>query len=238
MNIKRATIFHPVSLSLIASSVLYGCGSNNSPNVSEGLFIDAAVEGLHYTSGNTSGVTDADGKFSYEEGQNIKFYVDGLFLGEVSGSDIITPLTFQTVEESKVGNVAINIARLLQTLDVDLNPENGIQIPEETGQDLSNLTIDFTLSTEEFAANDDVLQAIVQITGMTSLVEQNTAVAHLIESLTNIGIEVTVADNVDSEEDSDPDNGDNSDSDSDGSDDGDAGSDDGSDDGDAGSDDG
>ncbi|KGK21002.1 M23 family metallopeptidase [Vibrio navarrensis] len=85
-----------------------------------GVFVDSNVSGLSYVSGNTSGIT-SNGEFFYEEDKDVVFGVGSLNFGSVKGNDLVTPNDFEN---------ALSIARLLQTLDDDANPDNGIDIPE------------------------------------------------------------------------------------------------------------
>jgi len=44
----------------------------------QGVFIDSPVEGVKYISGSQSGITDADGKFTYEAGKTFGVVVGWL----------------------------------------------------------------------------------------------------------------------------------------------------------------
>jgi hypothetical protein len=77
---------------------LAGCGSSEDNSdtqttqvqreVKTAYFIDSAVEGVGYKSGNTSGQTDALGKFQYEVGVTVEFFIQGVKLGEIDSSAI------------------------------------------------------------------------------------------------------------------------------------------------------
>ncbi len=128
-------------LSLIAmavATVLTGCGgddssSNNNGNngntaqkaekpviaiPAQGQFIDAAVAGLHYTSGLKNGFT-ADGNGQYEidtNAEHVTFTLGGeeggLVIGSVSARKITTPF-----EAAGTFQRSVNLARLLLTID-------------------------------------------------------------------------------------------------------------------------
>jgi hypothetical protein len=151
------------TLSLVASALLVGCGSSSSSSSSDelltGYFIDAPVTNCEYrtTSGQT-GKTE-NGIFKYRNGDKVKFYLGGLSLGEAApeADGLITPETLAANDE----NVKITLLRLLQALDSDNNPSNGITISEDILTSLKNLTTDVDISTlksdEDIAKIDDKL---------------------------------------------------------------------------------
>ncbi|ENO8808338.1 hypothetical protein ACCE85_000273 [Photobacterium damselae] len=122
---------------------LTGCGgdssdSNNNggsitPPTPEGkvtaTFVDKEVASLQYkcTSGET-GTTGSKGEFVVTEDTRCSFSVNNLDLGSAiitkNNQKAITPYDI-----AKNGNVK-NIAALLQTLDSDSNPENGISLTD------------------------------------------------------------------------------------------------------------
>ena len=153
-------------LSLMATSSLCllvacggGGGSSNggntpsppsTPQTAEGRFIDTAVEGLSFTSGDQTGTTDGEGTFIYEVGQNVVFSVGALDIGSVVGNDIITPVDL-TASNSTMPDTQ-NIVRFLLMLDVDGDSTNGITISNEVQLMAENwVQVDFTSS--DFEAN-------------------------------------------------------------------------------------
>ncbi len=119
-------------LSIAAIAVLTGCGggggssnsNSGSSNTGTGSYQDSAVNGVSYKCGSKTGVTDTNGKFTFEKGQNCEFTLAGAKLRDVNKDDL------------KDGGVVLEdnttVQALLQTLDVDGNASNGIQItPEE-----------------------------------------------------------------------------------------------------------
>lgn len=125
-------------LSLAASAVLVGCGSsgtsttdtNTDTNLETGYFIDAAVEGLTYrTTSGQEGVTDAYGRFKYQDGDKVAFKIGKLDLGEATPDQegLVTPQTIAGED----ADLKVQLLRVLQALDSDNNPSNGITIPSE-----------------------------------------------------------------------------------------------------------
>ncbi|MCG8614391.1 MAG: hypothetical protein MI864_28095, partial [Pseudomonadales bacterium] len=95
-----------------------------APEVLIGYFIDSAVSGLKYVTATQEGFTSAQGEFSYLGGEGVQFSIGDIALPPVLGVPEITPLTLvgtDNIEDTAV----VNIARLLQTLDIDGNPDNG-----------------------------------------------------------------------------------------------------------------
>jgi hypothetical protein len=94
-----------------------------------GVFLDSAVAGIGYRtspSGNT-GFTSAQGEYAYASDDKVTFYIGDLELPEVDAKGVITPLDLANSDEL-TNQVALNIAILLQSLDSDGDPSNGISI--------------------------------------------------------------------------------------------------------------
>ena len=114
---KRITA---VGLALLAAAQLSGCGggdggegapttpppSGNNPNPPPppppappvgsalGVFLDSPVQGLRYTTSpsNVTGVTNANGEFTYNPGDTVTFALGDLVLGSVPAQAEVTPL--------------------------------------------------------------------------------------------------------------------------------------------------
>ena len=114
-----------ISLALLGLTACGGGGDSDSSGTisptSKGLFLDAEVNGLSYTtSSGLSGQTDENGTYEYRPGDQITFAVGGVEIGSVPGAPKCTPFDF--------GAASTNIARFLQSLDADGIPGNGIDI--------------------------------------------------------------------------------------------------------------
>ena len=131
----------------LGAGFLVACGGGGGGNVGgDGkvtfpvYLSDAAVEGAEYSSGPTSnGLTEKGGVFMADEGV-FEFSIGATALGSVQisrawdGSQV-TPADFIGVDEEKV----IDIARILQGLDEDGNPQNGILISQNTRENAPDL---------------------------------------------------------------------------------------------------
>lgn len=140
---------YKVPLSIILSSLLTACGGGSSDTTPPvittytGKFVDAAVIGINYRTAEEAGTTNADGEFIYRLDEKVTFYIGDIVFPEVPADVIITPLNiFNTTD---VHNLAVvNALRLLQTLDEDGDPDNGINILSEAHQLALGVTVDFT----------------------------------------------------------------------------------------------
>ncbi|MBM3114367.1 esterase-like activity of phytase family protein [Jeongeupia naejangsanensis] len=113
-----------------------------SPGAKTGQFYDAAVAGLEYTTssgGNAIGMTDASGVFSYRDGDAVTFRIGDLVLGQTKGKDKVTLADFDPA--NPLSDKVIARARLLQTLDADHDPDNGIAIEAAARNALKGKTL-------------------------------------------------------------------------------------------------
>lgn len=110
---------------------LVACGGSSNETVLQGRFIDAAVEGLDYTtSTGMSGVTDSNGTFNYTPGSTVTFSMGGIKFPAVEALSVVTPLDLAKVS-SPEDPAALAIAQILQSVDADDNPDNGISIKKD-----------------------------------------------------------------------------------------------------------
>jgi len=138
----------------------YGGGGSNTtytppPQVASGVFKDANVEGLDFSSGGQSGETGADGGFTYEVGEPVTFSVGSVVLGTTDGAPVITPVDLVAGGTSATRAVQ-NLVRFLLMLDADGDPSNGIQISEAVRTHAETWNqIDFDI--DDFNGDPDVL---------------------------------------------------------------------------------
>lgn len=119
--------------------------SSTTPTVRTGSFIDAPVKGLTYRTTTQSGVTDTQGIFKYISGEMVEFYLGNVKLGEALGASELYPSSI-----ASQASYEIKIAQLLQSLDIDNDLSNGIDVGTQT----------WTTSTNIFNG-DDVNQALL-----------------------------------------------------------------------------
>ncbi len=180
---------------LVSALVLAGCNGESSDSAtteststeastasttSTGSFIDAAVEGLEYesTSGLT-GITDEHGQFKYKAGDKVEFRIGQLVLGSttVPEDGLVTPVNLtegfsyssvdlhQLMMDGQLQPQTTLMLRLLQSMDEDNNPENGIKISNEIRSRLNQAeTVDLQetlINEEELLAYDETLNSII-----------------------------------------------------------------------------
>ena len=118
-----------VLLATLTLSLLAGCPNNNNTvsTHAQGVFVDAPVEGLTYVNDGITGTTDSDGKFTYRIGSTVTFSINGVQLPAVQGASMLTPVDLVGASSSDSPE-AVYIARFLQSIDSDGNPDNGIRV--------------------------------------------------------------------------------------------------------------
>ncbi len=107
-----------------------GAGPRSSRVCSSGdpVHSEAPIEGMRYTSGGLSGVTDASGSFRYEQGQPITFSLGGIVFGPVDGAATLTSFQLVGKHLCEVSEGLIRLLVLLEALDSDGNPDSGITL--------------------------------------------------------------------------------------------------------------
>jgi len=118
--------FHKVLLSGLTLSLLLGCGNSTSSvdTRGTGYYIDSAVQGINYECGGIKGVTEKDGKFTFETGKDCEFKVADVSLRKVKATALSNNIS---ILENNV-----TVARFLQTIDNDGDATNGIHIETNT----------------------------------------------------------------------------------------------------------
>lgn len=112
-----------------------------------GTFVDSPVAGLDYRGTDSEPArTDSEGQFQYREGDTITFSIGDLELGSAIGAEVVTPLDIVSGAGGAGDQRVTNILTLLQTLDVDGDLNNGIQLTDQIRDEVSSnagmLTLD------------------------------------------------------------------------------------------------
>lgn len=170
----------------ICVAFLSGCGGGDSSPTSittvatpalTGVFTDAPVAGLSYTTGGGySGTTDGQGNFKYNTGETVTFKIGNLTLGTAIAGSTLSPLDLGAGNTTKVANLYV----LLQSLDSDSSAST-ITLP--TSLTAATLTgIDLLQSSEAFSSTSNAgLVAAQKSAGITTgIVTPAAAQAHAV----------------------------------------------------------
>jgi hypothetical protein len=164
---KAFVVFATLSLVACGGSSTSSDRDGSGGETQVGRFVDSTVSGLDYSSeGMEPSLTDSNGTFRYRENTPITFSIGGLVLGKAVGNAILTPMDLVPgAREAQARGTSydeiyanfpavLNIARFLQTLDVDLDASNGRSIPLDAKALVSSYIGEIDFSSNEFFAGD------------------------------------------------------------------------------------
>lgn len=157
--------------------------SSSAPTAQVGVFVDSPVAGIGYRTspGGREGVTNAEGEYLFDENDQVIFFIGDLELPPVRAKGVVTPLDIADTDDLN-NPVVVNIARLLQSLDADGDPSNGITILPEAAA--VAVAVNFNQSVEDFATSDAVINLVANSGSSTNaLVSAEAARAHLQASM-------------------------------------------------------
>ncbi len=182
------------SITTLLLAFVIGCGPDGGggSQTLTGQLIDSPVGGVSYSTSpsNKQGVTNANGEYEYEPGDTVVFSIGAITFPPTTATGVVTPLAIAGTSDIN-DNTAVNIARLLQTLDYDGNPDNGLTITEATANAAASLSpgiapADFGVTPAVFSTNEQVLEMVDTAdlsNPNTELVSTEDAIAHLSEEL-------------------------------------------------------
>lgn len=130
-------------------------------------------------------MTNNLGEYEFLEGETVTFFIGELELPSVNAASTVTPLDMANSQDTSDTTV-VNIIRLLQTLDEDGDPDNGITITETATT--SATQVDFNLSEIDFESSTAVT-SLVSSSGSTNttLISANDAIANFEDTLVDEG---------------------------------------------------
>jgi hypothetical protein len=151
-----------------------------------GHFIDSPVGGLTFDTPTHWGTTDESGGFDHFPGERVELAVGPVALGTPLADHRISPLDIYPGADTDDARV-INMARLLQSLDVDANTSEGIAITDdviecldEAYETLGLTSVDFASDTQVEALIEGTISACETVDGVTlEAVSAEDAKAHL-----------------------------------------------------------
>lgn len=149
-------------------------GSQSHTDVQYGTFTDSPVAGLTFETPTQSGVTDSKGTFRYLHGENVRFSLGSIVFPEVPGRRNLTPMSLYDTDDA-TETAVVNTLRLLQSLDSDEDPENGITILPDVSNALSSVNLD--LESDHFEADANSVFAQLNLT----LISEEAALSHFVQ---------------------------------------------------------
>ena len=134
------------------------------------------IAGLRFETPTCSGVTDRDGTFEYRDNEVVAFSVGGVLVGAARGAERLTVADIVARVDGnrdKLADPALtNIARFLQTLDQDGNPDNGITLTPQIHVLMGDRAIDFRYQIMTLGgAPTDPVQAFTEDPDVAELLE-------------------------------------------------------------------
>ena len=134
-----------------------GTSSSNTTPIGTAYYKDSGVVGVNYKCGSQSGVTKEEGKFTFEKGADCEFSLADIPLRKIPKSEL--------ADNKVIVETDVNVAQLLQSLDVDGNPDNGIQITKEiveaVKQAVAELKADYNITNPKTIIEDNMTKAIL-----------------------------------------------------------------------------
>ncbi len=158
-----------------------GTGATQSAQTLTGQVVDSPIANLAYRTASKSGRTNADGEFFYLPGETVVFSIGTIEFAAVPATSLITPMSLFSAPSITDVRV-VNLARLLQTLDTDGNPDNGITI-SDMAYSAATTSIDFS----SLSFDTDIAGLVSSGGGSSTLVTSNSAINHLIKQFSIVG---------------------------------------------------
>ncbi len=169
-------------------------GFGNDSDILTGFFYDSFVDGVEHKSCDENGkncitgITNKSGAYHYKNGQFVQFNIGGLEIAYVKAEEI---LTVEKVAPNPL--VATRIAQVLQSLDADRDPSNGIFISPST-REAAKVSFPTVAKISNYAAET----VVSRISPSTPVVSTETANAHaakgsVLDNLNRIGSDAAKA---------------------------------------------
>ncbi len=173
------------AMSLLALSIA-GCGggdgSSSSSSLSTGVYKDDTVDGVNYTCGSTTGITQEGGKFHYEAGDTCTFYITytdsdnatkTITLSEVDTSTLTSETYFEKNEDAQT---------VLQTIGTIETNSNGLNVITITPEQVQNV-IDIVGDDLAGDAAESLVSAMQSHTDEIDVVTDEERAAHILNTL-------------------------------------------------------
>lgn len=190
-------------LIIFLSIFLISCGggsSSSSSSSKKAYFIDSAIEGVNYFTESKSGLTGSDGGFIFNESdKKVIFKIGDVKIGEyilanLKSDSYVFPTDIANTDRTNIENEhVLKIIRLVQTLDNDQNPNNGIKITDTTRKKVSETNMQLELASSSVNIND--LLTLVDNSVKKPFISEHQAKVHFEKTLMdkNVKKEDTIA---------------------------------------------
>ncbi len=185
-------------IGITAISLLAACGGGGGSTDSDGgstgksqeteigVFLDSSVINMDYQTETLSGATNSSGQYEYIPGETVTFSIGDLTFPVTNAQSTVTPIDIANAQDASDTTV-LNMIRLLQTLDADGNPANGITITDAAKA--AATPVDFTsLEFESLSAVTNLISNAGQNTATQDLVSSQDALAHFETELEKNGL--------------------------------------------------
>lgn len=162
---------------------LAACGFDSAPTdetLLTGVFVDSAVEGLHFETATQSGTTNSLGEYNYLPGETVTFSIGAIELGTAPADGVVTPLSIVPDALSADDVQVNNIVRFLLSIDSDGDPDNGISITSDVITAAANVVVDFSVAD---LSVDPGVTALLDASPAIILVDETTAQSHFNQTL-------------------------------------------------------
>lgn len=134
----------------------------NIPAPHRGQFVDSPVSGLNWKTATRSGVTDANGYFEYDNpGETITFSIGEQEIGTTATDNSVHVFDLEKSPLEVATGKGTRLAQLLQTLDSDRNPENGIQLTPAVKEKFKVAQINFISGNESWNSQINSISSVI-----------------------------------------------------------------------------
>jgi hypothetical protein len=152
-------------------------GSQDQTANQTGVFLDSPVVNIGYRTETLEGFTNSLGEYDYVEGETVTFFIGDLEFPSVLARGVVTPAE---IGGGAGTTTAINILQILQSLDSDGNPSNGISIFENADGVFTGVGAGLDVTSATF--DDEVEASLANISSGLTLVSEVDAAAHFAET--------------------------------------------------------
>lgn len=160
-----------------------------SPAVHTGVLLDSAVAGLSYRTETQRGTTDQNGTFTYLSGEQITFSLGATEFPAVMAASTLTPLDLAGTREL-TNPLLTNLLVLLQSMDRDGNPGNGITITQAAQQAAATLE-PLPIHSDSAGFNAALAQLLAKVEGVNQApITPAQARTHFAETARTLGVNV------------------------------------------------